>query len=104
MFSSVAIRYKNQNNHQGAVFVERFKRIQSKDIFKNIYWLTYIHHNPIHHLYCKEYSEWRYSSYNTFFTNSESLICREEVFEWFGGKQYFIQHHKDFKYIPDNFE
>ncbi|MBK9735277.1 MAG: hypothetical protein IPO92_10035 [Saprospiraceae bacterium] len=104
MFSSVAIRYKNRYNHKGAVFIEKYKRIQSQDIFKNIYWLTYIHHNPIHHHYTKEYSEWIYSSYNTYIINSESEICREEVYEWFGGKQYFLQYHDDFKYVADEFE
>jgi len=104
MLSSVAISYKNRNNHQGAVFVERFKRIQSQDIFKNIHWLTYIHHNPIHHGYAKEYEQWKYSSFNSFFTKSETLICCDDVYEWFGGKEYFIQYHNEFKYVPDEFE
>jgi REP element-mobilizing transposase RayT len=96
--SSYCISYKNKYGHVGSVLMNRFKRIESGSLEKNIYWLAYIHHNPIHHHYCQTYIEWRYSSYNSFIIQKSTKICKEEVFnEWFASKDDFLNYHQVFK-------
>ena len=96
--SSYTITYKNKYQHSGSVMMKRFKRIQSDSIEKNIYWLAYIHHNPIHHEYCKDYSKWKYSSYNTYLTTKNTKLNRSQTLDkWFSSLDDFLQYHSNFK-------
>ena len=72
--------------------------VQSDSIEKNIYWLAYIHHNPIHHEYCKDYSQWKYSSYNTYLTTKNTKLNRSQTLDkWFSSLDDFLQYHSNFK-------
>ena len=55
--------------------------------------LYYIHRNPIHHKFAKSHMEWRFSSYHALINNQPTLLKREEVLEWFGGRTNFINYH-----------
>jgi putative transposase len=95
--SSYTITYKNKYNHSGSVFMKRFKRIKSNSLEKNIYWLTYIHHNPIHHNYCTEYNQWKYSSFTSYLSEKFTRVKREEVLDsWFSSLFDFLQYHHSF--------
>ncbi len=96
--SSYTITYKNKYKHSGSVLMKRFKRIQSMSMEKNRYWLAYIHHNPIHHKYRKEYTEWTYCSYNAYLLTKETKTLKDEVLnQWFSSLEDFLQYHAAFK-------
>lgn len=71
--------------------------------FKLWYLVTYIHHNPIHHRFCRNYSQWSYSSYNTYFSNDDTLLVRKEVLNDFdetnliNGRKLFRDYHEKFR-------
>jgi putative transposase len=37
---------------------------------------------------------WKYSSYNAFISEKQTLLQRESVLEWFGGKDEYLLAHE----------
>jgi len=56
--------------------------------------LFYIHKNPVHHGLCKNNSDWRWSSYQTYLSSLDTSLKREEALEWFGDVNEFISFHQ----------
>lgn len=94
LFMSYALAFNKQQNRSGSLFQKRFKRIlvSSNSYLTKI--IHYIHHNPIHHSFVKKYHLWRFSSYNALVSSNQTRIARDEVLNWFGGKDVFIEFHK----------
>ncbi len=103
LFSSYALAFNREQKRTGTLFQKRFKRIIVADERKLWYLLIYIHHNPIHHQFCQNYTDWKYSSYEVYKSDAATLIIREEVLSWLDGndtqnaKKIFLKHHEDFK-------
>lgn len=102
--SGYALAYnKQENNRRGALFQKRFKRVGVTSEFRLFYLLVYIHHNPIHHGFCRNYMDWQHNSYLAYLElQKSSSVNRDEVLSWFSddkGKAIplFLQHHNDFK-------
>ncbi|HNP18611.1 MAG TPA: transposase [Fulvivirga sp.] len=93
LFMSYALAFNKQQSRVGSLFQKRFKRIEvnSDNYLSQI--ITYIHNNPVHHGFVKDYSDWEYSSYNEILMDSVSLINKEYVLNWFGGRKSFIEYH-----------
>ena len=99
MFSSYTLAVNKQQNRTGSLFQRKFKRVLIKsdlDILKKI---TYVHHNPIHHGYCNDYSGWEFSSFNSsffhneIFNKSDVMLLYDAILEI---ENAFISYHKDF--------
>jgi hypothetical protein len=97
-FRKVFISYTNTLNKeytlQGGFFSTPFKRILITDeaYFSQI--IFYIHCNAIHHNLCTHPSEYLFSSYNSILSDKPSLLKRDDVLAWFGGKEAFIKSHE----------
>jgi len=98
LFSSFALRYNKINGRRGAIFTERMKRISLHSEIKILDLLCYIHHNPIYHEFASNYISWKYSSYNSFLSESY----------WFAGqKELMVLHLKslnEFKEIHHEYQ
>jgi REP element-mobilizing transposase RayT len=104
--SSFALAYNHRNKHRGQLFLKRFKRV-SLGIGKLINMICYIHHNPIHHGFTKDYKSWPYSSYKEYLNRElatggilklgDSGKIDKPGLEYFNDKKDFLQHHQDFK-------
>ena len=72
---------------RGGLFLTPFKRVLVTDeaYFSQI--IFYIHCNAIHHNLCTHPSEYLFSSYNSISSDKPSLLKRDEVLAWFGGKK-----------------
>ena len=77
----------------GSLFVKNFKRepINDKTHFLNT--LVYIHRNPIHHGFCKNFEDWPYCSYNRILYHVETLVETEKLLKMTGGIEHFIKLH-----------
>jgi putative transposase len=98
LLSSFTQALNKQRDRKGALFRERFGRIEVSNIdyFKDL--ICYIHHNPIHHFDASSYSEWAFSSYNYFmFNDQKTFINTEAILNRFGGKEGFDIYHQDYK-------
>ncbi|MBN2612658.1 MAG: hypothetical protein JXB00_13970 [Bacteroidales bacterium] len=80
-FSSYAQSYNKVYNRKGSLFMSNFKKkpIDHDKYMMNV--LNYIHMNPVLHGFVKEPQEWKYSSYNAYFTGKETKIPRQMVLE-----------------------
>jgi putative transposase len=102
--SSYSLAFNKENKRTGSLFQKRFKR---KKVDNEVYFtrtIHYIHNNPIHHDYVKNYDEWKFSSYSSILSERPTLICRNEVLSWFGSKEMFVRFHEQnivYKEIKD---
>jgi putative transposase len=93
---SKAFNIKHQR--KGALFMDYLKRskVNLSTDFTNYVW--YIHKNAVHHKIAKAVGEWRYDSYNSLVSNAPNALLRDEVIDWFGDKQSFIEFHHQIIY------
>ncbi len=92
-FNCYTKSFNKQHNRKGALFIDYLRRtlISDEEYLRNI--VTYIHQNPIHHKMCTKLEEWKYSSYNSILSEKPTLLEREEVINWFGDLENFIDMH-----------
>ena len=77
----------------GSLFESPFHR---KLIDKDSYftWVVYyIHTNAQKHGLINDFRDWFYSSYNLLISANGTFLKREELFNWFGGKEQFEKFH-----------
>ncbi|RRB11117.1 hypothetical protein EHT87_27440 [Larkinella knui] len=92
-FNAYAKAYNNHFGHKGALFLNPFKR---KEVIDERYYnqlIYYIHHNPVKHGFSSEISRWPYSSFQSLLSDKSTLLCRDDVLNWFGGRDAFIAFH-----------
>ncbi|MBV6642235.1 MAG: hypothetical protein KI791_16065 [Cyclobacteriaceae bacterium] len=64
--------------------------------------IYYIHANPVKSGFTKILEDWQYSSYNEILRNRSKLVQTQEVLDWFGGEEGFIEfHQKNLANEPD---
>ncbi len=54
----------------------------------------YIHKNPVHHGFAKNIGDWPWTSYKEYVTHKFFVIDGQEVMDWFGSEENFIQFHQ----------
>jgi len=93
-FISYSKAINKRYNRVGSLFQGRYKasEITSDSYYTTI--ITYIHQNPVAAGLVKKIEDYKYSSYAAYLSKKESMITRNEVLEWFGGLDSFIEHHK----------
>jgi len=50
----------------------------------------------VHHKIISDLRKYPYSSYSILLNDSQTNLCRDEVFEWFNGKENFIKYHAEY--------
>ncbi|MBN2731640.1 MAG: transposase [Balneolaceae bacterium] len=84
-------------NRTGSLFQKPFKRIKVDSENYLLMLIHYIHHNPVHHNFVEEYSNWIFSSYPAILSSRLTKINREEVLSFFGGREKFLEYHQEMK-------
>jgi hypothetical protein len=81
-------------DRKGSLFIDYLRRaeIQKHEEFGAT--IFYIHKNPVHHSYRKEMNQWHWSSFNSMFGNGKTLLLRQEVINWFGSLDGFLEYHQ----------
>jgi len=99
LFSSYTQSYNKKYNRAGSLFIKNFKRhtVISDSYFSKI--IHYIHANPVHHGFVAMMADWKWSSYNTMLSNTDTKINRTEVLQWFNGREEFIKFHQQAVYL-----
>jgi putative transposase len=94
MFNAYAKSFNQAYSRSGSLFEKPFRRvpvIQQEHLFHLV---GYIHHNPQRHGLVENFETWPYHSYETLISERDTFLLRNEVMLWFGGKQSFIQFHR----------
>ena len=114
-FGSYSKAINKQQGRTGSLFQQRFKRVLISSEWQLIHKICYIHHNPIHHRFCRNYEVWAHSSYNSFVDNkfiklqlapTLDLFCSAGSATQAADSQIqklnsFMKVHADFREIPD---
>ena len=94
LFNSYTKAFNKRYNRMGSLFMPNFKR---KEIDNEKYLLNliyYIHRNPVHHKFCKDFRDWKHSSYHALITDSPSFIHKEFVASYFEDIENFKVSHE----------
>ncbi len=93
-FISYSKSINKKYDRVGALFQGRYKvsEITSEAYYTRI--ITYIHQNPVVAGLVKNMEDYKYSSYAAYLSKKATMINREEVLEWFGGLDGFVNDHK----------
>ncbi|MFD2248391.1 transposase [Pontibacter ruber] len=95
LFNSYTKAINNRYNRTGSLFQKRFKR---KEVTSEVYFtrlIHYIHFNPQHHGLIDDFSDWPFSSYHSLLSKSKTLLRRENVLAWFGGRDWYRKFHEE---------
>ncbi len=93
-FNSYAKAFNKMFDRKGSLFLDNFERnlIDTPEYYKNA--IHYVHKNPVHHGFVKDVREWKYTSYESYFTERASRLKREKVIEIFENRENFMEFHK----------
>ena len=85
--------FNKLTDRTGGLFQRPFrrKRITDQEYLKRV--IYYIHRNPLHHKMTNYPSMYPFSSYCDFIGHQPTVIKREQVLEWFDGRDNFIDYH-----------
>ncbi|HVZ98174.1 MAG TPA: hypothetical protein VG847_14930 [Chitinophagaceae bacterium] len=92
LFNAYAKAINKRYNRTGSLFQERFRRKEIINIHYYSSLIAYIVANAVKHGLVKKADEYPYGAYHTLVSERPTLLLRNEVIEWFGGKQRFIDY------------
>lgn len=96
LFSCYTQSFNKVYNRMGSLFIKNFKRelITDKTHFLNT--VAYVHRNPVHHGFCKDFDEWSFSSYRHITANEpfEIKIETAKLIKMAANKETLIQLHQ----------
>ena len=104
LFNSYTKAFNKKYDRIGSLFAPNIKR---KPIASNSYFtscIIYIHQNPVLHGFVDDLFHWKRSSYLGIVEENDPLVRIDEVLDWFGGKDQFVETHKIYRSIRSEFE
>lgn len=95
MFNAYAKAINKAYGRRGSLFQKHLKRkvITDMDYLQNS--ICYVHHNPIHHEFTQELTDYPHSSYNDIINSNETIVNKDSTIEYFDGLSNFIYNHLD---------
>ena len=102
LLNSYTKSFNKRNKRKGGLFIDTMRRVEVLDDSQFGTTIFYVHKNAVHHQYATTIDEWFWSSYNSLLSNSPTMLLRDEVIEFFGGKDGFEKFHQQTIYLKDN--
>ncbi len=83
-------------NRKGSLFIPNIKRnkISVDSYFTRC--IIYIHQNPVHHKFTKEFTDWKFSSWKSIISDKPTALSRDKTLSWFGGIEDFKKNHIEY--------
>lgn len=104
-FNGYAQAFNKTYQRHGKLLEQSFRRkeIGNDSYFTNLIYC--LHFNPQHHGFVKNFRDWEFTSWHTLLGNELCFLEREKVFDWFGGRDKFIEaHNGNVPFNPSNYE
>ena len=92
--TSYSMAFNKQHQRTGNLFHRPFKRVQVDKESHFTQTIIYIHANPFKHKICREFMDYNWSSWKSLISINPTALCRQEILDWFGGTESFIEIHK----------
>jgi putative transposase len=99
LLNSYAKSYNKVYRRMGSLFVDYLRRVEVNNSNHFGSTVFYIHKNPVHHGCCKKIEDWKWTSYHSLLSNKPTALLRDEVLDWFGSIEKFIEFHKQPIYL-----
>lgn len=94
-FISYAMRFNRGYGRRGNLFHRPFKRIEVNRDTQFTQAVVYIHANPLKHKIVDNFMDYKWSSWKSIITDGPTQLLRQELWDWFGGKEAMIKTHLD---------
>ncbi|HET8861461.1 hypothetical protein [Marivirga sp.] len=94
LLNAYAKAFNKMFERKGSLFLDNIQRKKIKDENYFTHLIHYIHYNPVHHGFVRDLNDWKYSSYHAFLSEKKTRLERENVLQWFGGKNDFEKFHQ----------
>ena len=94
-FTAYAMAFNKEFNRRGNLFHRPFKRLEVEKESYFTHAVVYIHANAMKHKLCKDVASYQWSSWHTMMSDQPTLLRRQELLDWFGGRDHFIKHHHE---------
>lgn len=94
-FISYAKAYNKRYNRSGNLFMRPFKRRQVNGDAYFTQVIIYIHANIKRHKISNDFENYPWSSYQDMLGTHGTWLQRNEVLEWFGGRDSFVNLHRN---------
>ncbi|HRD59124.1 MAG TPA: hypothetical protein PK504_13840 [Ferruginibacter sp.] len=95
LFISYSLAYNKSLGIKGHLFSRPFKRIAVANDQQLTQLIIYIHANAQKHGICNDFRTFKWSSYLSILSAKPTHLKRDEVLEWFGNREKYIEIHKD---------
>lgn len=94
-FTSYAMSFNEMYDRKGNFFQRPYKRVEifKDDHFTNA--VVYIHRNAVKHNLVSDFSTYPWSSWQTLLSDAPCTLLREELLDWFGGREKMIAAHQN---------
>ena len=92
---SYSMSFNNVHNRKGNLLHRPFKHVHINKESQFTQTVIYINANAIKHDLVKNFTQHKWSSYHTILSNKSTKLFREEVLDWFGGRERFINTLKE---------
>ena len=102
LLNSYTKAFNKKNSRRGGLFINLMRRVEIIDDAQFGATIFYIHKNPVHHQYVKSIGDWHWSSYHSLMSELPTMLLRDEVIEWFGGREQFKKFHQQPIYLKDD--
>lgn len=93
--------YNTKYSHSGHLFQDRYYSVAVESKTQYLSTLTYIHNNPVKSSVCRFPSEYRWSSYNAFYGQKNSLVNISYSYDIAGSKDLLLQYFSTCSYDFD---
>jgi len=93
LLNAYAKAYNKKYNRKGALWIDYTKRFTIESDSYLTAAINYIHQNPIKHGFTQHLEDWEHSSYGSHISSKSTSLSREDVLQWFGGVDAYIDFH-----------
>ncbi len=93
-FNSYTKAFNKMYKRRGRLFTASLRRklIDNDIYFRRV--IHYIHFNPVHHGFVDDPRDWKYSSFEVYFSTKPTSVNRQQVISLFNGIDGFNEYHK----------
>jgi REP element-mobilizing transposase RayT len=86
--------FNKMYRRKGALFMDYLRRSHAKNDSDFGNFVFYLHKNAVHHGITKKIGDWPWDGYSTLITNVPTQLLRDEMWDFFGGKEGLIKFHQ----------
>lgn len=94
-FQSYSMAFNKQYDRKGNLFYKPFKRVAVDKDSQFTQAVIYVHANPLKHQLVKDFTLYKWSSWQSVLSEMPTRLLRNELLDWFGGKKQFIRTHNN---------